>query len=98
MNLDQAYQRKIVAVLSALFPEATIYLFGSRARGTHYARSDIDVALDTGRPLPRVDVGEARDMLAESNIPYKIDVVDVSSVSPEMREAIYQEGIVWRKV
>ena len=75
-----------------------IWLFGSRARGTHYARSDIDIALDTGKPLPRVDIGEARDMLAESNIPYKIDVVDVHGVSQEMREAIYREGIIWRKI
>ncbi len=98
MELNPEYKKKIVAVLTALFPDATIYLFGSRARGTHYARSDIDIALDTGKPLLRVDVGEARDMLAESNIPYKIDVVDVHSVSQEMREAIYREGIIWRKI
>jgi len=98
MELDPKYKLKIIAVLSALFPDATIYLFGSRARGTHYARSDIDVALDTGAKLPRVDVGEARDMLAESNIPYRIDVVDVRSVSEDMRKAILSEGIIWRKV
>jgi len=97
-ELNPEYKRKIIAVLSALFPDATIYLFGSRARGTHYARSDIDIALDAGKVLPYVDVGEARDMLAESNISYKIDIVDIQSVSAEMREAIYREGIIWRKV
>jgi uncharacterized protein len=97
MELNLEYKKKIVAVLSALFPNATIYLFGSRARGTHYERSDIDIALDTGIRLEQVDVGEARDMLNESNIPYKIDVVDVRGVHESMRKNILEEGIVWRK-
>lgn len=96
MSVDQEYKDKIVAVVSALFPNAKIYLFGSRARGTHGEWSDIDIAIDAEKKLPRVDVGEVRDMLRESNIPYKIDVVDLHGVSEEMRKMILQEGVLWK--
>jgi len=96
MPLKEKYKEKIIAVLSALFPGAKIYLYGSRARGDHGERSDIDVAIDVGKELPRVDVGEARDMLAESNIPYRIDVVDLHGVSKKMRENILRDGVLWK--
>jgi len=33
--LDEKTKNKIIAVISALIPDAHIYLFGSRARGTN---------------------------------------------------------------
>ncbi|QQR48876.1 nucleotidyltransferase domain-containing protein [bacterium] len=96
MNLKPEYQKKIIAILSALFPDAKIYLFGSRARGTNQEFSDIDIALDAGKKLRRADVGEARDMLGESNIPYKIDLVDFQDISEAMRKFILQEGVLWK--
>ncbi len=92
-SLDQKYKNKIVAVLAALFPQAKIILYGSRARMDNQEKSDIDIAIDAGKELARVDIGEARDMLNESSIPYKIDVVDYWSVSQAMRDAIIKDGI-----
>ena len=36
----------IVGLLSVIFPDAKIYLFGSRARGDYKPESDIDLAID----------------------------------------------------
>lgn len=96
MDLDEKYKNKIISILSALFPRTKIYLFGSRARKTNREFSDIDIALDAGRPLDNIDVGEARDMLAESNVPYKIDVLDLQSVPEEMKKIILKEGVLWK--
>jgi len=94
--LEKEYKDKIVGILTVLFPDAKIYLFGSRARGTHSERSDIDIAIDDGKPMRPRRVGEANNMFAESNIPYSIDVVDIHSVSERMKEAIFKEGILWK--
>lgn len=94
-GLDSDVKRKIVGVLLGLFPGARIYLYGSRARGTHYERSDIDIAIDLGKKLNFVDVGEARDMFRESNIQYSIDVVDLHGIPDYLKEEILKEGIVW---
>lgn len=89
-------KQKIVALISALVPKAKIYLFGSRARGTHSPGSDIDIALDAGEQLPFSLVGEVRSILEATNILYKIEVVDFHSVSDDMRASILDEGILWK--
>ncbi len=38
-------RRKIVQIIREEFPDATITLFGSRARGDHYQHSDYDIAI-----------------------------------------------------
>ncbi len=91
------YKDKIVRILTALFPNAKIYLFGSRARGTHVTMSDIDLAIDAGKPLERIDIGEARDMLAMSNIPFVIDIVDYHRLPERLKNSIDQEKIVWKE-
>ena len=96
-GIDKKDQTKIIRVIEALIPEAKIYLFGSRARSTHQDRADIDIAIDAGKRLERVDVGEIRDMLNESNISLKIDVVDLHNIPEEMKTAILEEGIVWKE-
>jgi len=97
-TLQKEYKDKIVGVLAALFPNAKIYLFGSRARGTHPEKSDIDIAIDEGEPVRPGRIGEANSMFAESNILYKIDVVDLHSVSKKMKDFILKEGILWKSI
>jgi uncharacterized protein len=96
-ELDEKTKQKIVAVISALIPDAKIYLFGSRARGTNSKLSDIDIALDAGRELDIEDVYEITCMFRESNIMYKIDVVDLYQVSDLMRKEILEDKVVWKK-
>jgi len=96
-GIDPKVKSKIIAVLNALVPEAKIYLYGSRAKGTHAQWSDIDLALDAGCKLDQLEVGEARDMLEASNMPYKVDVVDINSVSQNLRDEILKDRVLWKK-
>ena len=96
-GIESIYQNKIIAILSVLFPHAEIYLFGSRARGTQSQWSDIDIALKENQKISRTAIGEAISMLAASNIPYKIEIVDFNAVSDDMRQSITQEGLLWKK-
>ncbi len=95
-GLDEKTKNKIVGIISVLIPDAKIYLFGSRARGSHKRYSDIDIALDAGKPLENVDVDEVKCMLNESNIHQLIDVLDFHSVDLAMQESIMQERVIWK--
>lgn len=95
-GLDEKTKNKIVGIISVLIPEAKIYLFGSRARGSYTKHSDIDIALDAGKPLSTLDVDEVKSMLNESNILYLIDVLDFHSVNAAMQESIMKEKIIWK--
>lgn len=88
-------QALIVKLLSVIFPEAKIYLFGSRARGTHKVTSDIDLAIDAGRSLSSLELARARNIIEALNIPQPVDIVDLCSVPHEMRKIILNEGILW---
>lgn len=96
-GIDEEIKRKIIAVLSALFPQAEIYLFGSRARGTQAQWSDIDIALKEDKKISRYAIGEAVSMFEASNMPYKIEIVDFNAVTDDMRKSISDEGILWKK-
>ncbi len=95
-SLDEKTQHKIIALISVLIPEAHIYLFGSRARGTNQEYADIDIALDAGKTLSRADVDEVKSVLRETNIMYTVDVVDFHAISPLMREEILRDKITWK--
>ena len=95
ISIDDKTRDKIISVIHALLPEVKIYLYGSRARGTASEWSDIDLALDAGKPLNYRDVYEVSDVMKALNTPYKIDLVDLYAVSDLMREEILRDKIVW---
>jgi predicted nucleotidyltransferase len=76
--------------------DVRIYLFGSSVTGRPRRWSDIDVAIDTVRPLPSALLAELREQLEESEIPYDVDIVDLSKASPEIRASVAREGLLWR--
>lgn len=93
--LPKEVKEIIIAMLKVLFSDAKIYLFGSRATGQAQDQSDIDIAIDTGKQLSFSKIGEANDVLAALNIPYKVDVVDFNGVSQDMKDSISRTGILW---
>lgn len=94
-GIELEIKQKIVGLLLVLFPGAKIYLYGSRALGTHRERSDIDLAVDLGVEEDPVRLGEARSVLGATHVPYRIDLVDLNAVSPALYETILKEGFIW---
>lgn len=94
--LDLEVKRKIIGILTVLFPDAKIYLFGSRAWGNARPLSDIDVAIDEGTKIDRLRMGEASGMFDGSNLHMKVDVVDLHTLPASWIERIKKEGIVWK--
>ena len=100
--MDTVYERALDMlkdILGQIFVtgEVEMVLFGSRARGDYLKTSDIDLGI-----LPQGELDERklillREKLENSNIPYKVDVVDFSKVSKEFAEKALEEGVViWR--
>ncbi len=74
----------------------SIVLFGSRARGDSAITSDIDIGILPKGRINRKNFVLLRETVENSNIPYKVDVVDLSQTSREFREKALTEGIVWK--
>ena len=89
------YKKKIIEIILKYVPTAQIYLFGSRAKGTHHETSDIDIALDIKSKIERNVVLQIKSAIDALNIPYNIDIVDFRSVSEILRKQIERDRILW---
>ncbi len=96
-NQGVAQKELIIRMLSALLPGVKIYLFGSRARGTHKDISDIDLALDMGRQMDLSEIAQAQNVLEAVNVLHKVDVVDLRRVPEKLKSNILKEGIPWKE-
>ncbi len=94
--MDPEIKNKIIRIIYAIIPDVKIYLFGSRARKTASKWSDIDIALDAGKKIPLTMVDEIISIFQATNIPYKIEVVDLFQVNDDMKKAIEKERILWK--
>ena len=73
-----------------------IVLFGSRARGDYAKTSDIDIGILPKGEINRKELILLREKVENSNIPYKVDVVNLSQTSKEFTEKALKEGILWK--
>ena len=72
-----------------------IFLFGSQAAGRAGLASDIDIAILPITVFPRGILSQIREELEESNIPYPVDLVDLSRSNPEFVQRVREEGVAW---
>lgn len=76
--------------------DARVYLFGSWARGEQRKTSDIDIAIEHKGDLSPRAISNIRELLEESYIPYRVDVVDLTRAGTVLANRVKQEGLVWK--
>ncbi len=86
--------KKIILARLRKYP-ARIFLFGSHATGRAARASDIDVAVLPEGALPAGLLSGIREEIENSNVPYPVDLVDLSQVDDVLRKRVLKEGIPW---
>lgn len=76
------------AILKAHVPEFEVWAFGSRAAGTAGAYSDLDLAIAGEGPLDSARRAALHEAFVESDLPWKVDLVDWVSVGERFRRAV----------
>lgn len=84
----------IRAILRAHVPDSTVWAFGSRATGRAKQYSDLDFAINGGKPLGIDLTAQLAEAFAQSDLPYKVDIVDWITVSESFRKAIERDRVV----
>ncbi|SNQ60102.1 type VII toxin-antitoxin system MntA family adenylyltransferase antitoxin [Candidatus Methanoperedens nitratireducens] len=94
---EKSLERLKSVVLDTLRGEdVMIILFGSRARGDFDRRSDIDIGIVPKKKYDKKKLILLKEKLEDMNIPYKIDLVDISKVSEVFRDKVLKEGKIWK--
>jgi len=84
----------IQQTLSGLLPDAQFFAFGSRAKGSAKRYSDIDILIINKVIIPLITLSQLNEIFTESNLPFKVDLVDWHRITEEFREHIEKEGMV----
>ena len=75
-------------ILATWLPAHEVRLFGSRARGTSKPYSDLDLVIMGDTPTPLTTMGQLHEAFANSDLPWRVDLVDWADTSPNFRAHI----------
>lgn len=82
-----------MGLLGRFIPGVAVWAFGSRVRGNAQPYSDLDLAVFI--PLAqRLLVSDLRDALAESNLPFPVDLHVWDELPPSFQAIIGQQYVV----
>jgi uncharacterized protein len=68
-----------------------VWIFGSRARGTHRPYSDLDLLLEATPPLSETYLDRLNEDFEESELPYKVDLVPQEKLLDAYRGQVMTE-------
>jgi len=86
--------RIVRAILQEHVPQFAVWAFGSRVRGTAKPYSDLDLAIITDHSLPLATRASLAEAYSESDLPWKVDVVDWATTGESFRKIIEQDKVV----
>ena len=86
--------RIVEEILRRLVPDREVWCFGSRAKGTARRYSDLDLAILGDERLDLALRATLREDFSESDLPFKVDVVDWAATQPYFQEIIAAQHVV----
>lgn len=81
-------------ILHKHVPRYEVWAFGSRAKWKAKPYSDLDLAIITDKPLSLDVSASLSDEFSESDLPWRVDVVDWATTSESFRKIIEQDKVV----
>ena len=91
--LTDAQRRTVQAVFAQHLPGTPVWLFGSRATGQARPFSDLDLLVAPAQPIGWSTLAALRDAFEASELPFRVDIVDVRELAPGMRQRVDAEKL-----
>lgn len=80
-------------ILQSHVPQHRVWAFGSRAQKTAKKYSDLDLAVITDTPLSLDTLAALTTAFSESELPWKVDVLDWASIDSSFQEIIQRNKV-----
>jgi type I restriction enzyme S subunit len=94
INIRTQDREIVEAILRTVLPPGSeVFVFGSRATGRGKRSSDLDLAINAMRPLTRAEDLALSDAFDESDLPYTVDIVDLTRDHPRFRDIVRNDGV-----
>ena len=94
INLSNGHLKIVIEVLRKYLPASSnVFVFGSRTKQIAKKFSDLDLAVDAGKPLSFDDLSILNDAFIKSDFPYKVDIVDLHTVTDVFKQIIVEQAV-----
>ncbi len=94
IDLRPDHLKIVTAILSRHVPEYEVRAFGSRVDGRAKPHSDLDLVVMTASPLAPSRLADLTDAFSDSDLPFRVDVLDWASITEDFRRIIERENVV----
>jgi type I restriction enzyme S subunit len=84
----------VTNTLAEHLPGYEVRAFGSRVKGTAGRYSDLDLLVVTEIPLDFALLGSVRDAFSESDLPFRVDIVDSTGMTETLKAMLEDRFIV----
>jgi len=94
LDIRPDYLQMVQTILHKHVPQYAVWAFGSRAKWTAKEYSDLDLCIVSDQPLSFTLLGMMAEDFSDSDLPWKVDIVDWATTSKEFREIIARDKVV----
>ena len=94
IDISPAQWEIVRAILQQHVPQHAVWAFGSRAKWDAKPYSDLDLAILADQPLDWSVSAALADDFSESDLPFKVDIVDWATTSEVFRKIIETDKVV----
>ncbi len=94
MDIEPRWRSLVEDILRLHAPRpCRVWAFGSRVRGRARRFSDLDLAVDAGRPLTLGEAAILDEAFDDSDLPWRVDVVDLATCSDRFRREVDSHAV-----
>ncbi|MEZ7891409.1 MAG: nucleotidyltransferase domain-containing protein [Candidatus Wallbacteria bacterium] len=97
IDVSDKYLKIILDILARFIPECEVRVFGSRCKGKAKKYSDLDLAIVGKEKIDTNKIIEIKDAFEESDLPYRVDVLDWNAISENFKKIINEKYEVIQK-
>lgn len=97
IDIADAHLEAIEGMLAQHVPDCEVRAFGSRVTGRAKAYSDLDLAIVCQQAVDADRLRHLKEAFEESNLPFRVDVLDWNRISKSFQKVIEQKYEVIQK-
>nr|VFJ89844.1 MAG: Predicted nucleotidyltransferase [Candidatus Kentron sp. H]VFJ90889.1 MAG: Predicted nucleotidyltransferase [Candidatus Kentron sp. H]VFJ97908.1 MAG: Predicted nucleotidyltransferase [Candidatus Kentron sp. H] len=94
LDIEPHHLDMVRDILHRHAPGCAVWAFGSRATGKARPYSDLDLAIITETPLPFAAADRLKAAFTESDLPWRVDIIDWATTSEAFRRIIERDRVV----
>lgn len=95
ISLDSNHLETVKRILDLHFNGLEVLAYGSRVTGVNLTpEADLDIVVVSEKPISLEDMISVEKAFAESDLPFRVDIVDWAKLPESLQKVIKKENVV----